>query len=434
MADGSPKTVLILSQVYVPDPASVGQHTADAAAQMAQRGHRVVVLTANRGYDDPSVKYEAHETIDGVQVRRLPFSAFGKRSIALRLLGGVFFVIQCVMRGLFVRDLASILVSTSPPMCPLAALAIAAVRRTPITYWVMDINPDQMVELGRINERSLPARAFDWLNRRILGRARDVIALDRFMAERINRKRDVRKKITIIPPWPHEDHLAVVSHEDNPFRREHGLEGKFVLMYSGNHSIVHPVATLLEAAVRLKDEPRLVFMFIGGGLGKKDVERVIERERPGNIVSLPYQPLSSLKYSLSAADVHLVSMGDAMVGIVHPCKAYGAMAVARPVLLLGPSPCHVSELIEAHEIGWTVSHGDVEGAVATIRNILDTDPARLALIGARAREVIRTQLSKNALCGRFCTVLERGTNAVGTPSAATDACLAATIPKDGPAS
>ncbi len=416
----------------MPDPASVGQHTADAAAEMARRGHRVVVLTANRGYDDPSVKYEAHETIDGVEVWRLPLSAFGKRSIALRLLGGTFFMIQCVMRGVFVRDLASILVSTSPPMCSVAAMAIAAIRRTPIKYWVMDINPDQMIELGRINARSLPARAFDWLNRRILGRARDVIALDRFMAERLNHTRDVREKITILPPWPLEDHLAVVSHEDNPFRCEHGLAGKFVLMYSGNHSIVHPVATLLEAALRLKDEPRLVFMFIGGGLGKKDVERVIDRERPGNIISLPYQPLSSLKYSLSAADVHLVSMGDAMVGIVHPCKVYGAMAVARPVLMLGPIPCHASELIEAHDIGWTISHGDVAGAVATIRMILGTDPARLALMGARAREVITTQLSKNALCRKFCMVLERGVNAGPALAASTDACPSATTGKDRP--
>ena len=58
MAAGESKpTLLVLSQVYVPDPASVGQHMADAAQSMAARGYRVRVLTAGRGYDDPSVKY-----------------------------------------------------------------------------------------------------------------------------------------------------------------------------------------------------------------------------------------------------------------------------------------------------------------------------------------------------------------------------------------
>ena len=80
------KVFLVLSQVYVPDPASVGQHMHDAAAEMVSRGYRVVVLTANRGYDNPSIRYKRREIVDGVEIRRLPLSSFGKRSIKQRLL------------------------------------------------------------------------------------------------------------------------------------------------------------------------------------------------------------------------------------------------------------------------------------------------------------------------------------------------------------
>ena len=408
MADGSPKTLLVLSQVYPPDPASVGQHMADAAEAMAGRGWRVVVLAANRGYDDPSVVYDRAEVRHGVAVRRLPLSSFGKSSIVMRLLAGTLFMFQCIARGLFVRRLRLILVSTSPPMCSVAALVIARIRRVPIKYWVMDLNPDQMIVLGRITERSLPARIFNAINRRILARATDVVVLDRFMAERLNRKRDVRSKQTLMPPWPHEDYLAVVDHADNPFRREHDLQGRFVIMYSGNHGYSTPVRTALDAALELRDEPRLLFMFIGGGVGKKEVQDTIDRHAPGNIISLPYQPLEEIKYSLSAADVHLVTVGDEVVGVVHPCKVYGAMAVARPILLLGPDPCHVSDLIDEHGLGWHISHGDVDGAVTMIRRILETTPAELQARGRRGRAVVDTTLSKDTLCGRFCDVLERG--------------------------
>ena len=51
-----PKTLLILTQVYVPTPAAVGQQLSDAAAEMVRRGWRVAVLTSERGYDDPSIK------------------------------------------------------------------------------------------------------------------------------------------------------------------------------------------------------------------------------------------------------------------------------------------------------------------------------------------------------------------------------------------
>jgi glycosyltransferase involved in cell wall biosynthesis len=409
MADRSSKTLLVLSQVYPPDPASVGQHIADAAEAMVARGWRVVTLAADRGYDDPSVKYASSEIRGGVKVRRLPLSSFGKSSIVLRLAAGTIFMFQCIGRGLFVRDMSAILVSTSPPMCSIAAMVIAWVRRVPIKYWVMDLNPDQMIVLGRLTERSLPARVFNFINRRILKRASDVIVLDRFMAERLARKRDVSAKQTLMPPWPHDDHLAVVEHADNPFRREHKLDGKFVVMYSGNHGYSTPITTVLQAALRMQEVQNLVFMFIGGGVGKKEVQDTIAEHTPRNIISLPYQPLDQIKYSLSAADIHLVSVGDTVVGVVHPCKVYGAMAVARPILLLGPDPCHVSDLVNEHRLGWHITHGDVDAAVQTIGEIVATPTADLKAMGARGREVITTRLGKQVLCGRFCDVLERGT-------------------------
>jgi len=89
MTSRRPRTLLVISQVFVPDPASVGQHMADVAIEMARRGHRVKVYAANRGYENPSLKYEARETIDGVNIRRLPLSSFGKQRILTRLIGTI---------------------------------------------------------------------------------------------------------------------------------------------------------------------------------------------------------------------------------------------------------------------------------------------------------------------------------------------------------
>lgn len=408
--DSRRKTILVLSQVYVPDPASVGQHMADAAAAMAGRGYRVVVLTSSRGYDNPSVRYPLHEVIDGVDVRRVPLTSFGKRFLALRLLAGLLFVLQCTLRGLFTPRLGAILVSTAPPICSLAALFISWLRGVPICYWIMDLNPDELIALGRIKETSLAARVLDFFNRLILRRARAVIVLDRFMAERVNRKLDVRAKMYITPPWPHEDHLEALPHEQNPFRQQHGLTDKFVVMYSGNLSIASPVDTILEAALKLADEEKLVFLFIGGGHGKKMVEAVIERHRPKNIISLPYQPLSQIRYSLSAADVHLVSLGENMAGIIHPCKVYGAMAVARPVLLLGPASCHIADILRDNAIGWHIAHGDVAGAERQLRAMVAADAAQRRAMGEKAQRVINERFSKQALCTTFCDALERVAN------------------------
>src|SRR3954454_11123758 len=88
------KTLLIISQVFVPDPASVGQHMADVATEMARRGHRVLVYTSERGYENPNVRYPTREARDGVEVRRLGFASFGKKTLFRRVLGTASFLIQ----------------------------------------------------------------------------------------------------------------------------------------------------------------------------------------------------------------------------------------------------------------------------------------------------------------------------------------------------
>src|SRR5262245_19023249 len=192
-------TFLIISQVYVPDPASVGQHIADAAAEMARRGYRVVVYASARGYDDPSRKYARHEVLHGVEVRRLPMSSFGKSSIAARLIAQSIFLAQALVRGIFTRRLGGVMVSTSPPFCGVAGAIISRLRGVPLKLWLMDLNPDQMIAMGKIGPRSMPVRIFDWINRMTYRQSRHVVVLDRFMLERANRKVDITKKAAVMP-------------------------------------------------------------------------------------------------------------------------------------------------------------------------------------------------------------------------------------------
>jgi hypothetical protein len=398
------RTFLILSQVYVPDPASVGQHMAGAAAELARRGHRVVVLTSRRGYDDPAARYPRRETLDGVDVRRMPWCSFGKSSLLVRLLGGLSFLVQAFARGLFLRRIDTIVVSTSPPMASAAGIALAVLRRARLKLWVMDLNPDQTIALGLLRPDAPAVRVFEWLNRAALRHAQTVIVLDRFMASRICAKHDVTDKLVVIPPWPLEDDVAPVPHEINPFRRDHGLAGKLTVMYSGNHGPSNPIATLLRAAERLADDDRLRFLFVGGGVGKREVEA----STAPNVRSLPYQPLATLQYSLSAADIHAVTMGDAMVGIVHPCKVYGAMAVGRPILLFGPESCHVMDIVNVHGVGWRIAHGDVDGAVQLLRRLASMPPDELGRIGRRAQVAAQSYFAKRRLCGALVDALEGG--------------------------
>lgn len=404
----SEKVLLLVTQVYVPDPTAVGQYMAGAAEAMAKRGWDVRVLTANRGYDNPQEKYPASQTVNGVKVRRLPLSSLGKKTLLHRIAAQLSFCVQAFFHGLFTRNLQCVLVTTSPPMGSIVGWAIGLLRpKVEIKFWVMDINPDQAIVLGKARAGSTLVRLMDWLNRSILRRAGGIVVLDRMMEQTMLAKLpEAAPKMHVMPPWPMEDQLERIEHADNPFRKEHGLEGKFVVMYSGNHSLVHPLSTVLDAALAMQDDERVVFLFVGGGAGKQEVEDVIARHKPRNILSLPYQPLESIRYSLSAADVHLVSMGEPMVGIVHPCKFYGAMALAKPILLIGPQNCHIADVLREHHCGWQINHGDAAGAEHLLRSLPDMPQAELDAIGQRGRAVVDSELSEQNLTTRMAEILE----------------------------
>jgi colanic acid biosynthesis glycosyl transferase WcaI len=397
--------LLVISQVYVPDPASVGQHMADVAEAMAQRGYRVRVLTSRRGYDNPRARFAPRETRNGVDISRLPWSSFGKKSLVHRVAGQALFLLQVIVHGVFAPNLCQILVSTSPPMASFAALVIGFVRRTPISYWVMDLNPDQAIALQKVGAGNLAARALKWLNARIFARAAQVIVLDRFMAERIQRQYKVLGRLEILPPWPH-DECGKTRGSENTFQAKHNPDGRFVVMYSGNHSLASPVTTMVEAALRLRDDPRFLFMFIGGGHGKREVDNAIVANGATNIVSLPYQPLEQLHLSLSTADIHVVTLGSDMVGIIHPCKVYGALAVGRPVLYVGPAPSHISDLLDRFAVGWRVEQGDVDGFVEQLRRTVAISTDDRQNLGRKASQLIEESFSKMSLCKAFCDVVD----------------------------
>lgn len=397
-------TLLVISQVYPPDPTAVGQYFAEAAEEAVRRGWRAVVYTASRGYDDPRIRFASREIRNGVEVRRLPLSSFGKSSLAIRLVAQALFLLQATVRGLFVGRLRAVLASTSPPFTGPAAAFISRIRGARLLWWVMDLNPDQFVAAGRARPDALAVRIFDWLNRITLAHADVVVALDDFMRQRLLAKRPVPEKMHVIPPWPLDGVTADQAEGGGRFRRRHALDDHFVVMYAGNHSPQNPLDTLLAAAGNLRDRHDIRFVFVGGGGGKKAVEDLAE-SLPATVISLPYQPRDQLHETLAAADLHVVSIGDPMIGILHPCKIYTAMQVGKPILVLGSKESPAGRIVTANGLGWSVEHGDVAGAEKAILHARELGKPALREMGSRAAALAAERYSREVSLDRLCGLL-----------------------------
>jgi glycosyltransferase involved in cell wall biosynthesis len=369
--------VLLLNQTFHPDVASTAQYLSDLAVELVGSGHNVTVVCGRRAYDTPGERYPRREVWRGVKIRRISGLSFGKKSRWRRAVGFGSYVVSCVLHLARLRRFDLVVALTSPPLISWLGALFVHVKGGRLLFWVMDLNPDEAVAAGWLRPSSRTTSYLEAMLRYSLDHATCIVVLDRFMAKRIADKRIDSGKIVVLPPWSQDNDIAYNHSGRQRFRTAHGLQDRFVVMYSGNHSPCHPLQTLLEAARRLKCRDDVAFCFVGGGSQFQAVRSFASEHGLDNIVTVPYQPLSALSASLSAADLHVVVMGDPYVGIVHPCKVYNIRALGIPYLYIGPPASHVQELGPT----FSARHGDVDGVLRHIDAAVKVGTSRLEQSG-----------------------------------------------------
>ena len=367
--------ILLLSQVFYPDVVAVAQYLTDLGFSLSKAGHEVTVLCSSQGYENSSTKFPRKEIWKGITVRRVRVLCLGKKSKIRRIVSSGSFFISAFMSLVFMPRQDVVVVVPPPPLLSVMAAIFARLRGGKLLYWNMDLNPDEAIAAGWMKPDSLAARILGAALRYSLNASSSIVVLDRFMNDRIVAKGIPEDKVHTVPVWSHDDMVCYDAEGRAAFRRQLGVEKKFVVMYSGNHSPLHPLDTVLQSALRLRENQTIAFVFVGGGSEFARVKDFAQEHSLSNVICVPYQPLDHLAGSLSAADLQVVLLGDPFVGIVHPCKIYNMLAVGAPFLYVGPAVSHITDLQQYPEIaqmGRFVRHGDVDQVVDLItRSALD---------------------------------------------------------------
>lgn len=376
--------ILVLTGVYWPDTASVAQHLNDLADAMAADGHEVQVYTSRFAYENPAVAYPPKEVHNGVQITRLRNTGFGKSSLFGRVMDFLTFNLLILWKLFAIRKKEYDLIfgMTVPPLVSYFGVIFARWKKIKFSFWAMDLQPELAIASGMIREGSFTARFLTTIGNHILRHSDSIITLDRYMKSHIVDRGAAARRVTVIPVWPVMSEIYTGKREDNPFRIENGFGDKIVIMYSGNHSYVHPLDTLLGSALDLKDDPRFLFVFIGGGVRKQDVAVFKEKHQLDNIVQLPYQPRNKIHLSLGSADLQVVILGENQVGFTHPNKIYGAMFIGKAILYIGPDKSHVTDILNDCQGNIRVRHGDTSGLTRQLLAFAGQDLETRDIIGA----------------------------------------------------
>jgi hypothetical protein len=368
----------------------------------------VTVVAGNRGYDDPSRRFARRETWNGIKIIRIRSLTLGKQKRWHRAANFASFLASCAFRLLLSPRFDVVVALTSPPLISFLGALFVRVKGGKFFSWVMDLNPDEAIAAGWLKDDTTTARLLGSLLRYSLTHAEKIIALDHFMKRRIVEKGIADAQVEVLAPWAHDTAVRFDPAGRAAFRERHNLAHSFVVMYAGNHSPCHPLDTLMEAARVLADgkpgQAEIVFCFVGGGSELRKVKQFASRHELANIRCLPYQDFEGLSASLSAADLHVVVMGNEFVGIVHPSKIYNILTIGSPFLYIGPKDSHITELAaQASEPrAYLTAHGEVQKVV----NSIQTEAAYGLNRSRSMHNEIATSYSRTVLMPRLINILE----------------------------
>ena len=398
------KTIFI-NRYFYPDHSATSQLLSDLAFDLASRGQDIHVITGGQLYTDPQASLLSEEVISGVKVHRVRTSRFGRARMWGRMLDYLTFYFGATWRLLRLIQPGDVVVAkTDPPMMSVCAAWASKIRKGVLVNWVQDLFPEvaSSLEIGGVR---FVAPMLKRLRNRSLRQGRSNVVLGAIMAQRLRNEGVSSDRITVIENWADGDVIQPVNREDNPLRHEWGLEGKFVLGYSGNMGHVHEFKTMIDAAERLKEERDIAFVFIGAGIARPWLEAEVAERGLTNVQFRPYQPADRLRWSLSVPDVHFISLRPTLEGMIVPSKFYGIAAAGRPVIHVGDPDGEIVRILERERCGWSFCIGEVGPMVECIRELSDSRH-KVTEAGQRARQAFDRQYARVHALQAWRTLLE----------------------------
>ena len=368
--------ILVLNQYYWPGVEATAQLLAQLCEALA-RDYDVTVVTGQlHGHALP-----AEETRNGVRIVRVRSTAYERSQLHLRAANYLTYLGDSVLTALRGERPDLVLCMTDPPVVGDIGLLVARRFGAPLLVISQDVFPEIAERVKRL-EQPLVVGALRKLVGLYLKRADRVVAIGETMKLRLEQKGASAARVVVIPNWVDTTELSP-GPRSNPWSAEHGLEGVFVVMHSGNIGHAQDLDTLVRAATFLRDLDRVRIVLIGSGARHGQTIRLAQRlEVTGMVRFFGYQPRNVLPLSLASADLHYVGLARGLSGYVVPSRVYGVLAAARPVLVSADRDSETVRLVEEAGCGLVVPPGRPELVAGVVRDVVE---GRLSLEGMGER-------------------------------------------------
>lgn len=350
----------IISQSFYPDIVATGELLYELAVKIHNDFNvEVSVLTAQPSFVIKD-NLPSEENINGIKVKRLNIFKFDKNSLIGKIFNAHSFFYFAMHYLNWSKKTDWLLIPTSPPLLPLLGTYLKFTKRQRYVFLMHDMYPEIAEKLGYIRKDGIFYKGWDFLSKLSLKAADKIIVLsDDMKAGILNWVKNIDpNKITVIHNWADEELIKPIVKKENFFIEKFEMQGKFIVEYSGNIGRIHEFKTIIDAARQLKDNEDIIFLFIGDGGRKDEVESLVKAYQLNNVKFIPYQKREDLGYSLGMADIHVLSLLDEYKHLAAPSKLYGILASGKPVIFVGSKDCYITKILEYNRCGVQVEIGN----------------------------------------------------------------------------
>ncbi len=413
--------ILLFAQHYAPEEVSGAVLATELAEDLVQRGHAVDFVTCAPSYPGGVVfsgyrnALIAEEQRNGVRVIRVWSYISPHKSLWPRLLNYGTFSFMTFFGGLKAGRPDAIF-SYSPPM-PLgvAAWLLSVLWRVPWILRVEDLYPDAAIAAG-VLRNAAAIRFFRWLERFLYAQATHISLISESFRRNLLAKGVAADKLSVTPVWA-DPHIVRPLPKENSFRRQHGLNGAFVIMYAGALGHTSCLEDVLDVAALLQDTPAappVRFVIVGEGLKKEGLMQAARQRGLDNVVFLPFQPREQFAEMLAAADASLVTLNAQSSSFSLPSKTFNIMASARPILAITPSDSEIAALVSEGHCGVNLPPNQPKQVAEVIRS-WQRDTMHPDKMGQNGRTILESRFSRHHCVESFNQLLTRTANEQNRP-------------------
>jgi len=406
--------LLVLCPHFAPDTAPTGEVMTSIATELVARGHDLHIVTSLPWYQHHRVepgwtgKVVRHEDTEWGRITRVHPFPTDKRNIPARAAGFAGFTVLSTALGVAGRrnTRPDAVLAMSPPLT-LGGAGWLAARRwgVPFVFNIQDVFPDVAVEVGAISNPRVIQLA-SWLERWSYRRSDAVTVLSDDLRDNLVTKirgtvPDAHDRIRVIPNFVDTARITPRDPDDGPYRAEHGLTGKQVVMYAGNVGFSQSLDLVVGAARTLgarSDMADVVFVVNGGGSARG----ALEEQAAGldNVVFVDFQPKERLPEVLAAGDIHVVPLRRGLARSSVPSKTYSILAAGRPVVASVDEGTEVARVVERAGAGLAVPPDDPDEFTKALATLLE-DPDRARAMGRAGRAFVEEWASPAAIAERY---------------------------------